>query len=91
MKTKYLLSSAAAAILSSGALAAHAADANGDGAADVARLSTVTDASTATAAADTTAAVGDIIVTAQRRAENVQAVPMTLTAITAKSISQQNI
>ena len=91
MKAKYLLSCAAAAILSSGALAAHAADANDDGAAATARVSTVTDAATAAAAADTTAAVGDIIVTAQRRSENVQAVPMTLTAITAKSISQQNI
>jgi iron complex outermembrane recepter protein len=90
MKAKYLLSCAAAAILSSGALAAHAADANGDAGA-AAPLSTVTATDTAAAAADTTSAVGDIIVTAQRRSENVQAVPMTLTAITTKTISQQNI
>src|SRR6185437_3664974 len=89
MKAKYLLSCAAAAILSSGALAAHAADANGEAAAGP--VSTVTATDTAAAAADTTSAVGDIIVTAQRRSENVQAVPMTLTAITTKTLSQENV
>ncbi len=90
MKAKYLLSCAVAAIVSSGALAAHAAGAD-VAAGDIARLATVTDASTDTAAADTTSAVGEIIVTSERRSENVQAVPMTVTAITGKAISQQNI
>src|SRR5580658_8641186 len=91
MKARYLISCAAAAILSGSALAANAADADSTG---VARpgdaTATVTDASTDAAASDT-AAVADIIVTAERRSENVQAVPMTVTALTATAISQENI
>jgi iron complex outermembrane recepter protein len=91
MKARYLVSCAVAAILSSAALSAHAADAD-PAAADRPGDATaaVTDASTDAAASDT-AAVADIVVTAERRSENVQAVPMTLTAITATSIAQQNI
>jgi iron complex outermembrane receptor protein len=91
MKARYLISCAAAAILSSAALSAHAADADTAGAdrpGDA--TATVTDASTDTAASET-AAVADIIVTAERRSENVQAVPMTVTALTATAISQENI
>ena len=94
MKTRYLISCAAVAILAGSAVAAHAADAtaaSGGAPGPGDATATVTDASTDAAASDTTAAVGEIIVTSQRRSENVQAVPMTLTAITANVLAQQNI
>ncbi|HEY1427001.1 MAG TPA: TonB-dependent receptor [Caulobacteraceae bacterium] len=95
MKARYLVSCAAAAILSGSSVAAQAAGQGQDdtsaGAArrpDGALTVTATDAAADTG---TSATVGDIIVTAERRSENIQAVPMTVTAITAKAISQQNI
>ncbi len=96
MKTRYLISCAAVAILAGSAVAAHAADstaasAGAPGPGDATATATVTDASTDAAASDSTAAVGEIIVTSQRRSENVQAVPMTLTAITGQVLAQQNI
>jgi iron complex outermembrane recepter protein len=94
MKTRYLISCAAVAILAGSAVAAHAADAtaaSGGAPGPGDAMATVTDASTDAAASDTTAAVGEIIVTSQRRSENVQAVPMTLTAITANVLAQQHI
>lgn len=71
MKTKYMLSCAALALLAGyGAQAADAA-----------------------AAADTASgtAVSELIVTAQRRNENIQSVPMTLQALSETSLSQLNV
>ncbi|MEI9889314.1 MAG: TonB-dependent receptor plug domain-containing protein [Caulobacteraceae bacterium] len=75
MKSNFMVSCAAAAILSGCAGAAFAAD---------------------TAAADAAAApqsdsVQEIVVTAQRRTESVQKVPMTIQAISANNIQQLNL
>jgi outer membrane receptor protein involved in Fe transport len=74
MKSKYLISCAVAAILSSGAATAYAAD---------------TDAAAATAGS--ASAVEEVIVTATRRDESLQRVPMTVQAFTGDVIAQQNI
>lgn len=76
MKASFLVSCAAAALLSGSGVAA-AADSSGPpaGGASEAQPS----------------AGGDIMVTAQRRVENVQKVPMTLQAFTSVTLSQLNI
>jgi iron complex outermembrane receptor protein len=43
------------------------------------------------AGADTAASDGDIIVTAQRRAESIQSVPIAITAVTAEQLKSQNV
>ena len=45
----------------------------------------------AAAAANSATAVGEIIVTAEKRAENIQKVPMSITAIDTKKLSQLNV
>ncbi|MGC6329600.1 TonB-dependent receptor [Rhizorhabdus sp. FW153] len=45
----------------------------------------------AQAAADAAASEGDIIVTAQRRAESIQSVPISITAVTAEQLKSQNV
>jgi len=74
MKSKYLISCAAAAILSGGAASGWAADA---------------DSMVDTAGA--TSSVQEVIVTAERREQSVQKVPMTVQAFTGDVIAKQNI
>jgi outer membrane receptor protein involved in Fe transport len=73
MKARFLVSCAAAAVLSGGAGAAFAADAD------------------AAAAAPLTAGVQEVVVTAQRRTESVQKVPMTVQAFSTNTIQQLNL
>ena len=75
MKARYILSCAVAAILSGGAGGAMAADA----------------ASTAADAGVSSAAVEELIVTAERRDESVQSVPMTLQAFSGAALANRNI
>ncbi len=76
MKTRYMVSCAIGAMLSVGAGAATAADIT---------------ATSAAAPADASRTVGEVIVTAQRRSESVQNVPMTVQALSAEAISKLNI
>jgi outer membrane receptor protein involved in Fe transport len=77
MKASYLISCAIGAILCGGMGVANAAD---------------TDAAADTTAADATAAaVGEVLVTAERRDETVQQVPMTVQAFTGQVLQQQNV
>jgi outer membrane receptor protein involved in Fe transport len=76
MKTRYLISCAAAAILSGSAFAADPASA---------------DAAPASASADSSGGVQDIVVTAQRRSQSTQNVPMTLQALTGETLTQFNV
>ena len=77
MKNRYIASCALAALLSSGAGLAHAAEAA---------------AAAAAASADTsTASVEEVVVTAQHRNESIQKVPLTIQALTGQTIAQQNI
>jgi len=88
MKSRYLLSCAAAAILSGAAGGALADDAGG---------AVTTGSNSITAAADASAdttsggAVAELVVTAERREETVQNVPMTVQAYSAQSIVQNNV
>ena len=75
MKTRYIVSCAVAAILSGGAGHAMAADA----------------AAAATADAGGSTAVEELIVTAERRDESIQSVPMTLQAFSGAALAQRNI
>jgi iron complex outermembrane recepter protein len=76
MKASYLISCAAAAILSGGVCVSAA----------------VAGAAPADAASGASAtAVGEVIVTAQRRSESVQRVPMTLQAFTGESLAKLNV
>ncbi|HEY1447250.1 MAG TPA: TonB-dependent receptor, partial [Caulobacteraceae bacterium] len=75
MKHAYLVSCAAAAVLSSFGGVARAADAAAD----------------APASAATSTAVQEVIVTAQRRSESIQKVPLTVQALTGETLKQQNI
>jgi outer membrane receptor protein involved in Fe transport len=74
MKASFLVSCAAAAILSGGAGAAFAADAD-----------------VAATAADSGTGVQEVVVTAQRRNESIQKVPMTVQAITGDNIAKLNL
>jgi outer membrane receptor protein involved in Fe transport len=71
------ISYAVAAILGGTSLAAHAAPSTGEG----------TDVSTATP----TEGLTEVIVTAQRRSENIQNVPISVQALTAETLKQLNI
>ena len=75
MKAKYLISCAVAAVLSGCAGVAAAADS----------------ASAGAAAADGVVGVQEVVVTAQRRNENVQNVPMTVQAVTGATLSTLNV
>ena len=75
MKTRYMISCAVAAVLSSCAGASFAADA----------------AATTTAKADDGVAVQEVVVTAERREQTVQKVPMTLQAFSGASLSELNV
>jgi outer membrane receptor protein involved in Fe transport len=77
MKSGYLVSCALAALMSGVSIAANAA--------------TDTVDATATTTAESSAAVADIVVTATRRDETIQNVPMTVQAFTGKAITQLNI
>ncbi|HZZ87905.1 MAG TPA: TonB-dependent receptor [Caulobacteraceae bacterium] len=88
MKTSYLLTCAVAAVLSGGTVSA--ADLGGSAVGpDVLRTATAT----VDAAADTggTTAVGEVIVTAERREQSVQDVPATIQAFTGRTLSEQNV
>jgi outer membrane receptor protein involved in Fe transport len=93
MKPNHKLSRTIAAILS--ASAAHAilaADASPTTAASAAAAPATADAATATA--DTAAASGSlqtVIVTAQRREQNIQDVPITIQAMTGKTLQSLNV
>ncbi|HEX3365514.1 TonB-dependent receptor [Phenylobacterium sp.] len=78
MRARYVVSCCVAAILSGGAGAAVAAGAGADAAA-------------AAANAPSSSAVEEVIVTAQRRDESVQTVPMTLQAFSGAALSARNI
>src|SRR5580700_3634932 len=84
MKNKYLISCAVVALVSAGAGAAAAAD---QGAASPV---VATAAGAPAAAADTTAAP-QIIVTAERREQSVERVPMTVQAFTGQALQQVNV
>jgi iron complex outermembrane recepter protein len=72
MKYRYVISCAAAALMSGGAGLAHAADA-------------------AAANADSGVAVQEVIVTASRRNESIEKVPLTVQALTGDALQKQNI
>ena len=81
MKTKVLLSSCCSfLVLATGAGAAAAQSAGGGGA-----------AAAASPAADQGSTIGEVIVTAQRRAERLQDVPITITNVTAQQLKDANI
>jgi iron complex outermembrane receptor protein len=75
MKSRFLVSCAAVAILSGSAGAAFAADAD----------------ATAAAQPDAGTGVQEVVVTAQRRTESVQKVPMTVQAFSTNTIAQLNL
>ncbi len=77
MKGKYLISCAIAAIAAGAAADAWAAD-NTAATADAASV-------------NSSSAVSEIVVTAERRSEDVQSVPMTLQALGSVALSQQNV
>jgi iron complex outermembrane receptor protein len=77
MKSRYLVSCAAAAVISGWGGAAMAGDAT-------------TLATTATAA-DAPAPIEDVIVTAQRRTENIEKVPATIQAFTGATLDKLNV
>ncbi|MDR3512793.1 MAG: TonB-dependent receptor [Caulobacteraceae bacterium] len=79
MKASYMISCAVAALVSGGFGVGAAAAADQAGSAAV-----------ASTAASTTA-VGEVIVTAQRRSENIQKVPMTVQAMTGETLSKLNV
>jgi iron complex outermembrane receptor protein len=83
MKAKYLVSCAMAAILSGGALAAKAADPDTAPAGQA--------ASTAVAASSPGGGVEQVVVTATRRNEDIEKVPMTVQALTGKTLQQLNV
>ena len=87
MQSKYMISCAAIAILSGWAGAAMAAD---PAAAPVAAAEP---AASAPSAADTASPSGveEVLVTAQRRTETIQNVPMTVQALTGKTLASLNI
>jgi iron complex outermembrane receptor protein len=93
MKLRYMISCAALALLSGSAGVAFAADAP---AAD-APVATAADSGAAQATAATAAAgpaassVGEVIVTAQRRNESIQKVPLTIQAFSGQDLSKLNI
>src|SRR6185437_3290251 len=94
MKPNHKLSRTIAAILS--ASAAHAILAADAGAASTAATAASTDATAAaTSAAPTTSAGPDtlqtVIVTAQRREQNIQDVPITIQAMTGKTLQSLNV
>ncbi|PXA84183.1 TonB-dependent receptor [Nostoc sp. 3335mG] len=80
MKAKYLLSCGIAALVSGGAIAADGAVADGAAA-----------AATASNPADAVPAQGDIIVTATRRNESIQKVPLTIQAFSGDALSKLNV
>ncbi|MGJ3647823.1 TonB-dependent receptor [Sphingomonas sp. GlSt437] len=84
MKTKYLVSCAAAALLGG---TAHAADK----AVDTAPAATAAPGADTPAAGDNAPQVGDIIVTAQRRDESIQKVPVTIQAFSGDTLSKLNV
>jgi outer membrane receptor protein involved in Fe transport len=79
MKVKYLLSCGIAALVSGGAVAADTATAD------------VAAAAAASAPADAGPVQGEIIVTATRRNESLQKVPLTIQAFTGKTLSDLNV
>ena len=97
MKLRYMLSCAAMAVLSGSAGLAFAADAPAAAPDASAPVATAADSGAAPATAATAAAgpaatsVGEVIVTAQRRNESIQRVPMTLQAFSGQDLSKLNI
>ncbi len=91
MKHKYLISCAVVALVSSGAGAAAAADQGAVSPVVGTAASSAALAVVATAAADASAAAPQIIVTAERREQSVERVPMTVQAFTGRTLQQQNI
>jgi outer membrane receptor protein involved in Fe transport len=88
MKASYLVSCAVAAVLCGGATAA-AADPAGE--AITAGAAAAPSAAAVAAPAAASVGVAEVIVTAQRRNESVQKVPMTLQAFTGQTLSRLNI
>jgi iron complex outermembrane receptor protein len=87
MKFSYMASCAVAAVLSGWAGAAAAADPNGAPAPD----STQPNASAAIQSSAPAGGGQDIVVTAQRRQESVQKVPMTVQAFSGQTLSKLNV
>ncbi len=97
MKATYIASCAIAAILSGGGGAAFAADAAAGPvatASSAASSAVGSGAAVATGAVDAAGApapVDEIVVTAQRRNESIEKVPLTIQAFTGKTLSQLNV
>ena len=93
MKTRYLVSCAAAAILSGCGGVAFAGDPAVVATATVGAGTVATAAPTAApdAADAAPGAVGEVIVTSQRRTESLQKVPMTVQALTGQTLQELNI
>ena len=92
MKSRYLMSCAAVAIVAAPASAAYAAEAQQPGTA--APVADPTANQNAQATSDTAKAAeqsGVIFVTAQRRSQSIQNVPMTLQALTGETLKQFNV
>jgi outer membrane receptor protein involved in Fe transport len=97
MKTRFMISCAAVAVLSGWAMGAAAAD---TAAAPIGTAPAGPDAVSAAAAApdavaattgSSTSSVEEIVVTANRRSENIEKVPATIQALTGKDLSALNI
>ena len=92
MKLKYIASCAVAAILSGGAAAGAEPASTPAAAGSVAMISAGgSSAAPASSVSDTPAPVDEIVVTAQRRSESVEKVPLTVQAFTGQTLSQLNV
>ena len=92
MKAKYIVSCAVAALLSGGAGIAAAADAASALASSAAMVSAgAAGAAPAADAAAASAPIDEIVVTAQRRNESIEKVPLTIQAFTGQTLNQLNV
>ena len=91
MKARYIVSCAAAALLSGGAGIAAAADAALAPANAAAMVSAGAAGAVPADAAAASTPVDEIVVTAQRRNESIEKVPLTIQAFTGQTLSQLNV
>jgi outer membrane receptor protein involved in Fe transport len=101
MKTKFMISCAAAAVLSGWAVGAMAADtaaapittavSGGSAATAAMGAAPIGLAAAAPDAVSTSSSVEEVVVTANRRSENIQKVPATIQALTGKDLAALNI
>jgi iron complex outermembrane recepter protein len=91
MKSNHKLSRTIAAILSASAAHAILAADAGPTSAQAATPTTAADASSASATTTSTGTLQEVIVTAQRRSQNIQDVPITVQAMTGQTLQNLNV